>query len=125
MDDYATCPTTTTRSNDNGGVHINSGIPNHAFYLAATALGGNAWEKAGRIWYVTLTERTEPRARSSPTAAQATVEASRASSSARGDEQRAVEDAWAAGGRAASVRHDEALDRPRRGLAGVRDAARS
>jgi Zn-dependent metalloprotease len=40
---------------DNGGVHINSGIPNHAFYLAATAIGGNAWEKAGRIWYDTLT----------------------------------------------------------------------
>jgi Zn-dependent metalloprotease len=39
---------------DNGGVHINSGIPNHAFYLAATALGGYAWEKAGRIWYETL-----------------------------------------------------------------------
>jgi Zn-dependent metalloprotease len=39
---------------DNGGVHINSGIPNHAFYLAATQLGGYAWEKAGRIWYETL-----------------------------------------------------------------------
>ncbi|MDQ4139994.1 MAG: M4 family metallopeptidase [Bacteroidota bacterium] len=39
---------------DNGGVHINSGIPNHAFYLVATAIGGNAWEKAGRIWYETL-----------------------------------------------------------------------
>lgn len=39
---------------DNGGVHINSGIPNHAFYLAATALGGHAWEKAGRIWYEAL-----------------------------------------------------------------------
>ena len=25
---------------DNGGVHLNSGIPNHAFYLAATAIGG-------------------------------------------------------------------------------------
>ena len=35
---------------DNGGVHINSGIPNHAFYLAATALGGSAWETAGRVW---------------------------------------------------------------------------
>ena len=41
-------------SDDYGGVHINSGIPNHAFYLAATALGGNAWEKAGAIWYKTL-----------------------------------------------------------------------
>jgi Zn-dependent metalloprotease len=39
---------------DNGGVHINSGIPNRAFHLAATALGGHAWERAGRIWYETL-----------------------------------------------------------------------
>ena len=39
---------------DNGGVHINSGIPNHAFYLAAANIGGYAWEKAGRIWYETL-----------------------------------------------------------------------
>ncbi|MBZ5601809.1 MAG: M4 family metallopeptidase [Acidobacteriia bacterium] len=39
---------------DNGGVHINSGIPNHAFYLAATAIGGFAWVKAGQIWYDTL-----------------------------------------------------------------------
>jgi Zn-dependent metalloprotease len=39
---------------DNGGVHINSGIPNHAFYLIATQLGGHAWEKAGRIWYETV-----------------------------------------------------------------------
>lgn len=39
---------------DNGGVHINSGIPNHAFYVTATALGGKAWERAGRIWYDSL-----------------------------------------------------------------------
>ena len=39
---------------DSGGVHINSGIPNHAFYLLATSLGGYAWEKAGRIWYQTM-----------------------------------------------------------------------
>lgn len=43
--------------NDNGGVHINSGIPNHAFYVTAVDLGGNAWEKAGQIWYVTLRDR--------------------------------------------------------------------
>jgi Zn-dependent metalloprotease len=48
---------------DNGGVHINSGIPNRAFYLAATQLGGYAWERAGRIWYETLRhERLGPRA---------------------------------------------------------------
>ena len=41
-------------SDDNGGVHINSGIPNHAFYLAATSVGGAAWEVAGRVWYDTL-----------------------------------------------------------------------
>ncbi len=35
--------------------HINSGIPNRAFYLAATALGGHAWEKAGQVWYDVLT----------------------------------------------------------------------
>jgi Zn-dependent metalloprotease len=44
-------------ADDNGGVHINSGIPNHAFYLAAIALGGNAWDVAGRIWYEVLTKR--------------------------------------------------------------------
>ena len=39
---------------DNGGVHINSGIANKAFFLLATNLGGNAWEKPGRIWFETL-----------------------------------------------------------------------
>ena len=39
---------------DNGGVHLNSGIPNRAFVLAAKAIGGNAWEMAGRIWYDTM-----------------------------------------------------------------------
>jgi Zn-dependent metalloprotease len=42
---------------DNGGVHINSGIPNRAFVLAAKAIGGNSWDIAGKIWYHTLTER--------------------------------------------------------------------
>lgn len=42
---------------DNGGVHINSGIPNHAFYATAMEMGGFAWEKAGHIWYVTLKDR--------------------------------------------------------------------
>lgn len=42
---------------DNGGVHINSGIPNHAFYMIAMEIGGYAWEKAGRIWYTVLKGR--------------------------------------------------------------------
>jgi Zn-dependent metalloprotease len=45
---------------DNGGVHINSGIPNHAFYLLAQYLGGYAWEKAGHIWYDTLQAISNP-----------------------------------------------------------------
>jgi Zn-dependent metalloprotease len=48
MDDYV------ETSDDDGGVHINSGIPNHAFYLAATEFGGSAWEQAGPIWFATL-----------------------------------------------------------------------
>ena len=46
---------------DNGGVHINSGIPNKAFYLVATEIGGYAWEKAGRVWYVALRDRLRRR----------------------------------------------------------------
>ncbi|MBX3151915.1 M4 family metallopeptidase [Candidatus Obscuribacterales bacterium] len=38
---------------DNGGVHINSGIPNKAFATFARAVGGNAWERPFEIWYAT------------------------------------------------------------------------
>lgn len=44
---------------DNGGVHINSGIPNHAFYLTAMAIGGKSWENAGHIWYKTMIKLTK------------------------------------------------------------------
>jgi bacillolysin len=40
------------QNGDNGGVHINSGIPNHAFYFVATSIGRH---KAGQIWYRALT----------------------------------------------------------------------
>ncbi len=49
MSDYVRGP------RDNFGVHINSGIPNKAFYLAATKIGGFAWERAGLIWYEAMT----------------------------------------------------------------------
>ncbi|MGM3175859.1 M4 family metallopeptidase [Dickeya lacustris] len=45
---------------DNGGVHLNSGIPNRAFYLAAIALGGYAWEKTGHIWYDAMCDKALP-----------------------------------------------------------------
>lgn len=40
-------------SQDNGGVHINSGIPNRAFFLLATSIGKN---KAEQIYYKALDE---------------------------------------------------------------------
>lgn len=73
---------------DSGGVHINSGIPNRAFYSAATAIGGYTWEGAGRIWYRTL---TDPRLRNDadfPTFAVLTVDNA-------GSQKQAVSDAWA------------------------------
>ncbi len=79
---------------DNGGVHTNSGIPNHAFYLAATAIGGPAWEAAGRIWYDAL---RDPRLR--PTARFATFAATtvRVAKQGYGDTVvGAVRDAWTA-----------------------------
>jgi Zn-dependent metalloprotease len=43
-----------TMADDNGGVHIFSGIPNKAFHLACVAFGGYSWEKAGQIWWKTM-----------------------------------------------------------------------
>jgi Zn-dependent metalloprotease len=88
MDDFV------KTTDDNGGVHTNSGIPNHAFYLVATALGGHAWERAGQIWYDTL---HDPRLR--PTAQFATFARATARSAARrfgagGEEAAAVKAGW-------------------------------
>jgi Zn-dependent metalloprotease len=47
---------------DNGGVHVNSGIPNRAFYELAVLLGGRAWDVAGKIWYRVLTRELRARA---------------------------------------------------------------
>jgi len=44
-----------TEADDNGGVHLNSGIPNKAFYLVATGIGGPSWEAPAQIWYRALT----------------------------------------------------------------------
>lgn len=78
---------------DNGGVHINSGIPNRAFYLAATGIGGYAWEKAGKIWYLALTERLMPWANFKG-AAQVTVSIAGELYGANSNEQKAVQNAW-------------------------------
>jgi Zn-dependent metalloprotease len=79
---------------DNGGVHINSGIPNRAFYLAATNLGGNAWEKAGRVWYETLRDsRLRPNT-GFRRFARLTVATTQRLFGATGLESKAVVDAW-------------------------------
>jgi Zn-dependent metalloprotease len=57
MSNYMQLPD--TEEGDNGGVHINSGITNKAFFLTATGIGGNAWEAPGHIWYESLKASSE------------------------------------------------------------------
>ena len=88
MDDYV------RTAADNGGVHINSGIPNRAFALAARAIGGFAWEVAGRVWFDAL---RDPRLASDATFAdfaRLTVAAAEPTPHAA----QAVGDAWSAVG---------------------------
>ncbi len=87
MDNYDFSP------EDDGGVHINSGIPNHAFYLVAVAIGGFAWENAGRIWYAALTGSLRP-ASDFAEASRATQSAAEELFGAGGAEQKAVAEAW-------------------------------
>ena len=82
-------------SSDNGGVHINSGIPNHAFYITAMEIGGYAWEKAGKIWYVALTTFLKRRS-TFQTAASATFHVAGTLFGAGSHEQQSVSRAWAA-----------------------------
>jgi len=91
MRDYDDAPA------DNYGVHINSGIPNHAFYLAAIGLGGRTWEVLGRIWYVTLTNRLRPDADFGDFV-RATVDIAGELYGNGGRVQRIVADAWGAVG---------------------------
>lgn len=78
---------------DNGGVHINSGIPNHAFYIVATEIGGYAWEKAGRIWYITLRDKLTTTS-SFVQAAQATYQTAGELYGTSSPEQNAVLKGW-------------------------------
>ena len=48
-----------TEDGDFGGVHINSGIPNKAFYVVAMEIGGPAWDAPGHIWYEALKASNE------------------------------------------------------------------
>jgi Zn-dependent metalloprotease len=85
-------------SDDNGGVHINSGIPNHAFYLAATTIGGHAWEQAGTVWYTALTDPRLGEHADFARWAATTVAVADRLFGARSDVAAAVRDAWSAVG---------------------------
>jgi Zn-dependent metalloprotease len=80
---------------DNGGVHINSGIPNKAFYIAATAIGGNAWEKSGKIWYETLRDPGLTSEAKFDQFANLTITVAKKLYGAESTEQDAVAKAWA------------------------------
>jgi Zn-dependent metalloprotease len=79
---------------DNGGVHINSGIPNRAFHLAATALPGMAWEAAGRVWYDTVCDRRLHRDADFATFAQLTLDNAATRFGAGSAAHQAVGAAW-------------------------------
>ncbi|GAB4505024.1 MAG: M4 family metallopeptidase [Anaerolineales bacterium] len=83
-----------TTADDNGGVHINSGIPNHAFYVTAIEIGGFAWERAGRVWYKALTDKLSQRATFQQTA-DLTFEAAGELFGTGSLEQKAVKTGWA------------------------------
>jgi Zn-dependent metalloprotease len=81
-------------SDDNGGVHINSGIPNRAFYLVATKLGGRAWDRAGRIWYESLRDPTLSRTSGFRRFGHLTERVAKRLYGEGSDEATAVADAW-------------------------------
>ena len=94
-----------TTAEDNGGVHINSGIPNRAFALTATELGGFAWERAGMVWYRALTGGLSATA-SFADFADATVAAAGKEYGVASEVTAAVRNAWVAVG----VYEDERTD---------------
>jgi Zn-dependent metalloprotease len=81
-------------ASDNGGVHLNSGIPNRAFYLVAAALGGHAWEKAGQIWYDTVRDKNLRRTATFSAFAGRTVSNAKRRYGNKSAEKQAVVDAW-------------------------------
>ncbi|MEO7060528.1 MAG: M4 family metallopeptidase [Lapillicoccus sp.] len=81
-------------SHDNGGVHTNSGIPNRAFYLAATGIGGSSWEGAGQVWYDVLTGGKLAKDAQFADFARLTVDAATVRFGHGSSQASAVHDAW-------------------------------
>ncbi len=102
---------------DNGGVHINSGIPNRAFAEAAVALGGPAWDRLGQVWFDALTSGSLTPTADFAAFSAATVAAASARYGTGSDVHRAVVGGWTtvglepAGTGSASDAADEASKR--------------
>jgi Zn-dependent metalloprotease len=77
-----------------GDPHDNSGIPNHAFYLAATTIGGRSWEQAGKVWYAALTSPKAHRFMTFKEFATLTRAAARSLFPRDTNVYRGVDDAW-------------------------------
>ena len=90
-------------TDDHGGVHINSGIPNRAFALAATTIGGEAWAAAGQVWYDVLTGGALPARADFATFARLTIEAAKARFGEGSAIHTAIADGWAQVGVTAST----------------------
>lgn len=87
-----------SRYRDGMDPHESSGIANHAFYLAARAIGGYSWETAGRIWYQAMTGYAASQGLRMGAFAHRTRKAARAQHPDQPSVARAVDDAWQAVG---------------------------
>jgi Zn-dependent metalloprotease len=83
-------------STDSGGVHTNSAIPNRAFYVTATTLGGNAWEASGNIWYDALLDPKVAPQTTFALFAAVTLRHARSRYGAASNEAQAVQAGWEA-----------------------------
>jgi Zn-dependent metalloprotease len=98
-----------TGTDDNGGVHINSGIPNHAFYLAieggvnrtsglsVQGVGAANREQIERAFYRAFTQLL-PSSATFAVARAATLQSARDLFGAGSAPERAIEQAWTAVG---------------------------
>lgn len=101
-----------TTTDDHGGVHINSGIPNRAFALAARAIGGEAWVAAGQVWYDVLTGGGLTTRADFAAFAALTIEAAKTRFGDGSTEHTAIADAWAQVGVAPASRVEPAPVNP-------------
>ncbi|TIC79158.1 M4 family metallopeptidase [Nocardioides sp. GY 10113] len=87
-----------TTTMDNGGVHINGGIPSRAFYCMAERVGGNAWETPLDVWWSAIGDLSGRTEVSFAEFARITLEAANARHGGGSTAAQAVRVGWAAVG---------------------------